>query len=84
MEANKANKTPTRPAAIIKDKNWVLKMITNTPPNDNGEHDQTALYMPIDPKYLYPDTNNWHTISMTTKEFDALPGDSVFVQLYPK
>jgi len=28
-----------------------------------------------------PDTSNWHVISMTTKEFDAMPGDSVFVQL---
>ncbi|MFA5239388.1 MAG: hypothetical protein WC476_06740 [Phycisphaerae bacterium] len=28
-----------------------------------------------------PDTNNWHTISMTTKDFDARPGDNVFGQL---
>lgn len=28
-----------------------------------------------------PDTTNWHTISMTTHEFDAKPGDSVFGQL---
>jgi hypothetical protein len=28
-----------------------------------------------------PDTNNWHTISMTTKDFDAKPGDTVFGQL---
>ncbi|MFZ0034763.1 MAG: hypothetical protein WAK60_07240 [Sedimentisphaerales bacterium] len=28
-----------------------------------------------------PDTNNWHTISMTTKDFDARPGDTVFGQL---
>jgi len=28
-----------------------------------------------------PDTNNWHTISMTTKDFDAKPGDNVFGQL---
>ncbi|RQV95350.1 MAG: hypothetical protein EH224_07980 [Calditrichaeota bacterium] len=28
-----------------------------------------------------PDTTGWHTISMTTKKFDALPGDTVYVQL---
>ncbi len=28
-----------------------------------------------------PDTTNWHVISMTTKKFDAHPGDSVYVQL---
>lgn len=28
-----------------------------------------------------PDTVNWHTISMTTRHFDALPGDTVFGQL---
>ncbi len=28
-----------------------------------------------------PDTNNWHTISMTTKDFDAVPGDRVYGQL---
>jgi hypothetical protein len=27
-----------------------------------------------------PDTNNWHTISMTTKDFDATPADTVFGQ----
>ncbi len=28
-----------------------------------------------------PDTSNWYTISMTTKKFDAVPGDTVYVQL---
>jgi hypothetical protein len=28
-----------------------------------------------------PDTSDWHTISMTTKKFDAVPGDTVYVQL---
>lgn len=28
-----------------------------------------------------PDTTDWHTISMTTKKFDAVPGDTVYVQL---
>jgi hypothetical protein len=28
-----------------------------------------------------PDTVNWHTISMTTQDFDAIPGDNVFGQL---
>ncbi|MBN1144569.1 MAG: hypothetical protein JXA72_09095 [Bacteroidales bacterium] len=28
-----------------------------------------------------PDTVNWHVISMTTKKFDAVPGDTVYVQL---
>ena len=28
-----------------------------------------------------PDTTSWHTISMTTKKFDAIPGDTVYVQL---
>ncbi len=28
-----------------------------------------------------PDTSNWHTISMTTHQFDAIPRDSVFGQL---
>jgi len=28
-----------------------------------------------------PDTTQWHTISMTTKDFDAQPGDTVYGQL---
>lgn len=32
-------------------------------------------------EYDIPDTNAWHTISMTTRDFDAGPGDTVFVQL---
>jgi len=28
-----------------------------------------------------PDTSGWHTISMTTHRFDAVPGDSVYGQL---
>jgi hypothetical protein len=28
-----------------------------------------------------PDTVQWHTISMTTRNFDAIPGDSVYGQL---
>jgi hypothetical protein len=28
-----------------------------------------------------PDTTRWHTISMTTKGFDAVPGDTVYGQL---
>jgi hypothetical protein len=32
-------------------------------------------------EYDIPDTSGWHIISMTTKKFDAMPGDSVYVQL---
>ena len=32
-------------------------------------------------EYDIPDTSNWHIISMTTKNFDAVPGDTVYVQL---
>jgi hypothetical protein len=32
-------------------------------------------------EYDIPDTSDWHIISMTTKKFDAMPGDSVYVQL---
>lgn len=32
-------------------------------------------------EYDIPDTTGWHTISMTTQNFDAVPGDTVFVQL---
>lgn len=28
-----------------------------------------------------PDTTDWHIISMTTNKFDAVPGDTVYVQL---
>jgi hypothetical protein len=28
-----------------------------------------------------PDTSGWFTVSMTTKNFDAVPGDTVYVQL---
>ena len=28
-----------------------------------------------------PDTTGWHVISMTTKKFDCVPGDTVYVQL---
>jgi len=32
-------------------------------------------------EYDIPDTTNWHTISMTTHNFDALPGDTIYGQL---
>lgn len=32
-------------------------------------------------EYDIADTSDWHTISMTTKNLDAKPGDSLFVQL---
>jgi hypothetical protein len=32
-------------------------------------------------EYDIPDTTDWHVISMTTKKFDARPGDTVYVQL---
>ena len=32
-------------------------------------------------EYDIPDTSNWYTISYTTKNFDAIPGDTVYVQL---
>jgi len=32
-------------------------------------------------EYDIPDTTNWHTISMTTNNFDAVPGDTVYGQL---
>jgi hypothetical protein len=32
-------------------------------------------------EYDIPDTTDWHTISMTTHDFDALPGDTVYGQL---
>jgi hypothetical protein len=32
-------------------------------------------------EYDIPDTTNWHTISMTTHGFDAVPGDSIYGQL---
>ncbi|HYD85501.1 MAG TPA: hypothetical protein VEA63_15650, partial [Opitutus sp.] len=32
-------------------------------------------------EYDLADTSDWHTISMTTQDFDARPGDTVFVQL---
>lgn len=32
-------------------------------------------------EYDIPDTINWHVISMTTKKFDAKPGDIVYVQM---
>jgi hypothetical protein len=32
-------------------------------------------------EYDIPDTTNWHVISMTTRKFDANPGDTVYVQL---
>jgi len=32
-------------------------------------------------EYDIPDTNDWHVISMTFKNFDAVPGDKVYVQL---
>ena len=32
-------------------------------------------------EYDIQDTTDWHVISMTTKKFDALPGDTVYVQL---
>ncbi len=32
-------------------------------------------------EYDIPDTDGWHTISMTTRDLDARPGDTLFVQL---
>lgn len=31
-------------------------------------------------EYELSDTSDWHTISMTTRDFDVVPGDSVYVQ----
>ena len=31
-------------------------------------------------EYDIPDTSGWHIISFTTKDFDAVPGDTVYVQ----
>jgi hypothetical protein len=32
-------------------------------------------------EYDIPDTSGWHIISFTTKNFDAVPGDTIYVQL---
>ena len=32
-------------------------------------------------EYEIPDTTNWYTISMTTDQFDAKPGDSIYGQM---
>jgi hypothetical protein len=32
-------------------------------------------------EFEIPDTTGWHTISMTTRDFDAKPGDDVFAQM---
>lgn len=32
-------------------------------------------------EFEIPDTSNWHIISMTTRGFDAVPGDNVYAQL---
>jgi hypothetical protein len=32
-------------------------------------------------EYDIPDTTNWHTFSLTTKHFDAVPGDTVIAHL---
>ncbi len=32
-------------------------------------------------EFNIPDTSDWHIISMTTEKFDAVPGDTVYVQL---
>ena len=32
-------------------------------------------------EYDIPDTNNWHTFSLTTNHFDAVPGDTVIAHL---
>src|SRR6266480_891053 len=32
-------------------------------------------------EYDIPDTNNWHTFSMTTRSFDARPGDTILGHL---
>jgi len=32
-------------------------------------------------EYDIPDTVNWHTISMTTRDFEVLPGDTIYAQL---
>lgn len=50
-----------------------LNMMVNT----NRTSDYHIDLMEFD----IPDTTSWHTISMTTKQFDAHPGDTVYVQL---
>ena len=32
-------------------------------------------------EYDIPDTSGWHTISLTTKDLDVVPGDTLYVQL---
>ncbi|MFO7444982.1 MAG: hypothetical protein R6W90_01390 [Ignavibacteriaceae bacterium] len=44
-------------------------------------HNRTTDYHKDLMEFDIPDTTNWHVISMTTKKFDAQPGDTVYVQL---
>jgi hypothetical protein len=50
-----------------------VNMMVNT--NRTTDYDVDLMEFDIS------DTTEWHTISMTTKKFDARPGDTVYVQL---
>lgn len=60
------------------------KIRTDTAPrrvNLHFNHSRTTDYHSHLMEYDIPDTQNWHVISLTTKGFDALPEDEVFVQM---
>jgi hypothetical protein len=72
----------------LKDSNYELRVearvrVGNAPRRINfmANTQRTTNYHEHLMEYDIPDTNNWHIISMTTKNFDAVPGDTVYVQL---
>ena len=49
--------------------------------NLHFNHSRTTDFHSHLMEYDLPDTENWHRVSLTTKGFDARPGDEVYVQL---
>ncbi len=73
--------------ALLKDTSYQLRVeakvrVHNAPRRVNFMvNTQRTINFHLDlMEYDLQDTNKWHTISMTTKRFDAVPGDQVFVQ----
>jgi hypothetical protein len=74
--------------AKLKDPDWELRVearvrVSHAPRRVNFmiNTQRTTDYHQHLREFDLPTTGDWHTISMTTADFDAGPGDSVFVQL---
>jgi hypothetical protein len=84
----KRDVTPSLDLSKLKDPTYELRVearvrVHNAPRRLNFmvNTQRTTDYHKDLMEFDIPDTINWHVISMTTRDFDAIPGDTVYVQL---